>query len=390
MLFGFPFFLLLPIFLQVETTTYSIIYRALCVLLMFFLLFSAKTKSLKDDSITNSFILIMTFWILILLRILVDFEIKGFSKSSFIKLNPVQVYLFAFFLSLLPIVVLYLNRFRIRISDYNTQIINILILYGVVILFGLYLNYGQNVQKIFFERTELAYGAQTGFHPLNPISIGRAGAIILMVGLYYFLVNKNNKYIKNFLLICLGTTILLLGGSRGPVISVIIALVLILLLSRKHFNKFKFMLLVIVIVILAFQLNFQDELSVMKRFEASSYSAELSRTLIWKSAFEYFLISPLIGYSIIDKFGHYPHNIYLEALMSVGLLGSLPFFIILKKILSNIKYLLKSAELNVLDIMLLMYLLFVAASGSLYYTPELWVLISLNLFGFRGRQQIGR
>lgn len=380
MLFGFPIIMLIPIVLRTDTTPYSIAFRGFCVLLMLYLFFSPIRNNKENKKVFSSFLLLLLFWIILLIRIIFDFEFTNVLRQDNLVLNPIQVYLFAIFLSLIPIIVIYKNRYFISIEKIENNIFKITIVSALSVLVGLIINYGTNFSKIFLERTELFYGAETGIHPLNPISISRVGSIVVLLTINKFFLNKNLSRLFFFLSLFLGMSLLLLGGSRGPFISTFIILFILFVTYRNKYSAKKLLFYSLIIFVILFQLINIEELSLVKRFDNPIYGKDPTRAEIWDAAFDYFLKSPVWGYSIVDKFGIYPHNIYLETLMAVGLLGTLPFIFIITRIIKIFIKEFKKGSLTNLMTITLVYLLFASSSGSLYYTPELWVLIPILLF----------
>lgn len=379
MLFGFPFSLLVPIGLNVSTTPYSILYRSFCVFLMVILLLAPRKREKEENRAKNAFVLLMIFWAILLLRIYYDFEFTNVLKQPNVLLNSTQVYLFAIFLSLFPIIVIYKNKHFINFQ-YIEKYLNVgIALYALSILLGIFLNFNTNFLNIIFERTELFYGSDFGPHPLNPISISRAGSIIFLISVNRLLINKE-KVLVMILFLITGLFLLLLGSSRGPFISTSI-IVLILLYTKSSLKKILGLLLILFLIYLIF-ISFVnlEELGIFKRFESPNYGNDPTRGEIWEAALNYFLKSPLIGYSIVDKFGIYPHNIFLEVLMSIGLVGAIPFFITISESLIKSLKILSKSQNNSFALLFLCQFFFSLSSGSLYYNPEFWVLISLVLF----------
>ncbi|BDQ01738.1 MAG: hypothetical protein KatS3mg037_0313 [Ignavibacterium sp.] len=380
MLFGFPIIMLIPIALRTNTTPYSIAFRGFCVLLMLYLFFSPIRNDKENKKVFSSFLLLLMFWIILLIRIIFDFEFTNVLRQDNLVLNPIQVYLFAIFLSLIPIIVIYKNRYLISIEKVENSIFKIAIVSALSVLVGLIMNYGTNFSKIFLERTELSYGAETGVHPLNPISISRAGSIVILLTINQFFLNKSLNRLYLLLSLCLGFSLLLLGGSRGPFISTFIILFILFVTYRNKYSAKRLLFYSLIVFVILFHLINIEELSIVKRFDNPIYGKDPTRAEIWDAAFDYFMKSPVWGYSIVDKFGIYPHNIYLETLMAVGLLGTLPFIFIITRIIKIFIKEFKKGSLTNLMTITLAYLLFASSSGSLYYTPELWVLIPILLF----------
>lgn len=101
------------------------------------------------------------------------------------------------------------------------------------------------------------------------------------------------------------------------------------------------------------------------------------RQAIWKRAWYQFTINPIFGDSIINDVGYfYSHNIFMDALMSVGIVGTIPFLVWFS--LSFWYFIRLPAEskrqLSVLFVAYLAALLLSMTSGGLFTVPEVWIL----------------
>ncbi len=380
MLFGYPIFMLLPIALRSNTTPYSIIFRSFCVLLMIILLFPRTQKIRNNYQVFTSLLLLLCFWIILLVRIVYDFEFSIVRKQENLILNPTQVYLFAIFLSFLPIIIIFKNRHLININKLEKGLEIVLILSGLSVFAGVLIHFGFEFHKILFERTEFFYGSDYGVHPLNPISIGRIGSIIFLFYYNKLLLKQNVIYYKDITLNLLGLFLLLLSGSRGPLLSTVIFLIIISSLKLKFYSKRR-LFLALALFLISFLVLFNiEELSIYKRIDKPHYGKDPTRAEIWSSAIQYFLMSPVFGYSIVDKFGIYPHNILIESLMAVGILGTIPFLIIIFRTFRKSVKIIKSVENTFFSSLFVIYFLFSMSSGSLYFSTEIWILVSIILF----------
>jgi O-antigen ligase len=104
------------------------------------------------------------------------------------------------------------------------------------------------------------------------------------------------------------------------------------------------------------------------------------RDFEWESAINQFLSHPVLGDKYITDYDmYYPHNIYLEVLMSSGVIGGFLFFtglmLVLVKILKVIR--LQQQYLLPFCIVLVLVMFFRLTSGALYMSPDFWVMIGL-------------
>lgn len=156
------------------------------------------------------------------------------------------------------------------------------------------------------------------------------------------------------------------SGSKGPLLAIIITL---LLYFKKHFLRYKLTVLLVILITsflflftnlseafndFFFDKNIRQVTTIIKLAANPSeyvygegYGSFGLRLEFFKETYRLFLKKPLMGYGFggfaeIERFSHkYPHNVPLELLIEVGLLGialvSLLIILIRKK--SRIKWL---------------------------------------------------
>jgi O-antigen ligase len=101
------------------------------------------------------------------------------------------------------------------------------------------------------------------------------------------------------------------------------------------------------------------------------------RVDLWEGALRQFKTNPIFGDSFINNVGNfYSHNIIMDVLMSVGIVGSIPFFIYF---LAPFYYLIrlpseKKRAISVLFVVFLAALMLYMTSGGLFTAAEFWIL----------------
>jgi O-Antigen ligase len=196
---------------------------------------------------------------------------------------------------------------------------------------------------------------------INPIWIARfVGEIIILL---LFLIDKKRMLLFKYVLIGLLTIVILLTGSKGPLLSLIIAILLVNIMCLKKYiylhdvlkGYFKLLLLLLSIflfvkevVLKLISLDYLKERFIIENSEASY--GNYSRAHLFKMAFEYFVNHPLFGNGI-GSFGYlysghdireYPHNVILEVMSELGILGLIllltPILLTIKKFYKYVKY----------------------------------------------------
>ncbi len=218
----------------------------------------------------------------------------------------------------------------------------------------------------------------------------------------------------------LGIFNLIAGASRGPLISFILLVTVVVLISilSTLFRFVYFLNLKIrardteVLINAPFQFRFKpvihkmmmillgllliftlvnyvkertkidlDHLGISSRlkslFEFDNDGTSMIRVDLWKSAIHQFKTNPICGDSFINNFDNfYTHNLIIDVLMSVGIAGSIPFFIYLLAPFYYFSRLSteKKRAISVLFVLFLAALMLYMTSGGLFTAAEFWIL----------------
>ncbi len=212
---------------------------------------------------------------------------------------------------------------------------------------------------------------------LSPLAIAYSGAlnVSLLVSIFFQKFKKYSfilkiYYITNFLL---SMFLFVLGSTRGAFIVVILA-ILLFIYAQKGMKKVKYIFYIIPIVPLFFLYLNYTESSLLERLTNTVESQDSSgRDVLWSDALYEFGLHPIFG-GKIEVSGIYPHNILLEILMGMGIVGFVLFifFVIIS---------MKSVKLNNMSIYI--YIIFVNGffqymfSGALYASIILFFAMGL-------------
>lgn len=179
--------------------------------------------------------------------------------------------------------------------------------------------------------------SRAGFDKLNPISLGRLGAAVIVLTLVHRRLSASSASIPMRVpIIMLGTAVLALASSKGPLFSLALTLLIWGVATARHAVRILLVLLALPLIVFVglpyFGIEFLD-LPVVARVEKffSDPLADKStilRLLAYHSAWMQFLSSPLIGNALVDNVTrYYPHNALLEAAMAMGVTGLVPLVI---------------------------------------------------------------
>ena len=104
--------------------------------------------------------------------------------------------------------------------------------------------------------------------------------------------------------------------------------------------------------------------------EDSAYALALKEFLISPIWGHYFRYSTVQGYF----YGHYPHNIFLESLMTMGILGSVPFFYVLYRCVKNTYYAIRDdAPIAVIGLIFIYIFSTLVTSTTMVLLGNFWI-----------------
>lgn len=254
----------------------------------------------------------------------------------------------------------------------------------------------------------LIYSVSTGFRATS-LSVGTptysahlfVQGIAVTVGA--ILSNRFVRYKKIFT-ICIVILLmaLFLSLTRAAWLSLFLLILLSLFFTKipKRYILYVVLGIVLIVTVSFFYLRTDTFIFMLKdRLASDVQKANLSagsialRILLWKSAWSLFLQSPILGigfdnfvivnkttefYNIIKGLGFtdlYVHNVYLQLLAEIGILGFLSFIYLIWRIFKTISNLLKKVGHNSYRFFILGYAgatvlwLFMAITEASLYTP---------------------
>jgi O-antigen ligase len=229
------------------------------------------------------------------------------------------------------------------------------------------------------------------FDTVNPILFGHAGATTIIAALAAWQQSRPTE--RSILLVGagFGAACLLLAASRGPLLSLIVALTVYAYVRRKWGW--------VVLAALA-GASFLPSLLSSDSFElAARFSnieeddSALERLAVQANALQQFLDNPLFGNAFVEPvLGEYPHNLVLESGMALGVPGLLLFLVICIR-----GWLRAIAELRsglvLIPLLFFQYLVAAQLSGALWGASAFW-MSTILLMGYRAevpsRRRAGR
>lgn len=165
---------------------------------------------------------------------------------------------------------------------------------------------------------------------VNPISLAYVGSSFM---LFYLVVAQKSKKIaiEAIVVVPILLFIALKAQSRGMMLStaaVVVIYFLILRGTRKIVFTLIGGLLALAAIIVANPQVIDRALGSISKIGSESDLSTAMRAISFQGAYEQFLADPIFGRWVIElTTNYYPHNLYLESLMAVGIVGSLPLIV---------------------------------------------------------------
>lgn len=234
--------------------------------------------------------------------------------------------------------------------------------------------------------------------------------LLLYVLIFLYCAFKYHK-ITSWMLAALGVIMIALGGSRGPILCVLIfvALNVIKLIWNSH-HKIAIIIVVILALIalsvlyiplLSFVANLMDGMGLKSRFirllMEGSISDDNGRMAIWQAAINMIKENPF-GYGAMGSrhviseviFVGHPHNLILEIFIDYGVVLGGGFIIIAVISLIHLFRLKIEDEWKGLLLIFIGTLSQLFMSGTYWHRPAVWALlaIGMNIYYVRKRERL--
>jgi O-antigen ligase len=368
-LVGYPMLGTLVAFTALPSLAASIPVRASIIIFSLMLMLRSKvvvTKHLR-------FQVIILFWSLYFVRLVWDMFVARIPVAGDFMFN------FIFF-SIVPAVALMHAR---EINE--RRLTDLLFVYGSVTCVLATLAYFTDlaISRSFTEEAEGRLVLDT----VNPITYGHVGVTTLLAAL-----SKSRRctsamdWVSVAAASALGLLAIQLSGSRGPLMSLLICI-----LALACFNKaYRWMLLpFFALILLFFAGAFDESGNLLASRLTSSVQSDNSevRIIMQAGAIQQFLDSPVFGSAIVERqFQDYPHNLFVESAMAMGVIGLVLIIGISIFLLRGVAQKIKGWSL-LLALIALQYFSAAQFSGSISASSPFWVLVALVAPGRKTQAQ---
>lgn len=404
--FSYPITAVVIAYLNLPSTPINIGLKSIYFILSFVVLLLVSYK--QRATIPKLALGILFFYAIYSIRLVFDISVRGIIFNS-------PFYVYSYFLggTLTPILAItfayrYINIYKLtKYSFYFILLANLLILYY---LFAI----GENgsFQEQISSRAQINSDSNekagvTGTL-INPILISYFGGTLVVYSLNFILnrlVPRVNKILL-FACILIGFSSLLLGASRGPFIGTMLMIVLSLGITfHIRRNKAVYLLKILSVAVIMGTVLYRpitnflstNNVSLLIRIEQFAQSRGKNkveyRDVAFRSAFNDFLNSPIIGERYLGTFDNfYPHNIILEAFMATGIVGGFFFAIYFAFFIRSSFVILTSRRFESMQpftIISILCFLLGLTSGGLFSNPDIFILstvttlLPLNKYNFK-------
>lgn len=209
-----------------------------------------------------------------------------------------------------------------------------------------------------------------------------------------------NKHIKTMICALVAIPIVVINGNRGTILIVGMLIFLMMLMSKKT-NNMKKLIIFILLMIIIFNINniakfsldivtqvfkIEDTYSIRNLYNMldskSTESLLGGRYYIYENAMKEIGDHSILGIGVAtfqDKYGYFPHNIFLDVYSTFGLiLGTVYFVYIIVLGVKLYKLSTKDIQVRILFIFMLSNIMKLLFSKTFVYDSTIWLYIALG------------
>ncbi|RWP83420.1 O-antigen ligase family protein [Mesorhizobium sp.] len=220
------------------------------------------------------------------------------------------------------------------------------------------------------------------FERLNPISIGHAGLTTLIAS--YTLIGISQRKILKFAIFAVAVVsavAMSLAAARGPFVALACCILLFPMLRPRFMTMIMGWLLLAGAVLVVATM---DMTPLLEKFHltgtgTAATDSTMARLGSIALSWELFQQSPLFGYGTQLPLYGYPHNMFMEILQTMGLLGMAIFVPVFVKIAMSVKFL-ADRRLVLLPLLTTQAIVGAQFSGSLWGAAFLWIVVTVMIF----------
>ncbi|RKT01342.1 hypothetical protein BCF58_0561 [Chryseobacterium defluvii] len=294
-------------------------YRALALAIMLAVIY-INIRNISDFKSLPLVVLII-YWLALIVRIFSD----NFLRTDYLIQSTSQLWLYVFGICMAALVST-IKSFKY--IDLNKALHVVYISIIVILTITLFSN------QALISNTDNEYRADANV-ALNTISYGNLGVMGMYMSLFMLLKEKHKLLLKIgiILVLILSVYSLLRSGSRGPILSFLVVVFFWFFSKGKNIMTGVGISMILLLVIYLLQdpiLSLMGDISPVIEIrlrETISGSGPDERSLLHDAALKVFYEHPFIGdqFAIFNKNGEYAyaHNIILDSLIALGIIGGI-------------------------------------------------------------------
>lgn len=368
--FGYIFLYSLAIPLSTLNIYFSVPFRIIMFLASLYIIYT-NFETIKKRKLTIIFTAL--FWIFYLIK--ANYSYKSGLLLPKVMNNESKVYLRIIVLNMIPyIAVLSISMSKDIMVKLNKWAFNfLLIIIGISSLYVIFVTHN-------FERS-------SGIFASYYISAGHYGLSLVILSVFYYFQNPQTK-MKSLLGVLIGIFAIFISSARSPMLAAFV----LVLIGLVYLNKVKYWIaLVSFILIFAAGIyflkhtSFSDFAFINRMYDAVFKGDGYGRSDNILKGIAIFKNNIMLGGNILFEDGMHPHNIFVEVLMSMGLVGLILFCLYFKDLL---KFKISSIKEKIYNLPYLLffvqYFVLVLTSYTIYENMEFWsfsaVAVSIILF----------
>lgn len=373
---GFVVVSCLPSLFAINERFFYFSYRLAIFVFSIFILFENRRRIIENFKISFVFTL---FWLYYFIKAYYSFN-NNYYLPEFVQQES-EIYARIFIVNLFPcFALLSINYQKIDFKSLITYLFWILFMTLTInFLYTIfYLNDCSKVSGVFY---------------VYYISSGHFGASLVILS-SYLLVFKTKVEILNrklvFTGLFLGLFAVFISAARSPLLAIAIVGFYFIYLKRKVKYLYWFLLLLFVSIALLYvskQIGHIDNAFVERNYVAIFEGNSSGRESLFSKSFPIIKENLIFGGRVLYEDGMYPHNIFLELVMSGGILLLIIFGLIFYPLIRGIRFFFKfsSSKFYLLPIFAfwIQYFTLAQTSSSIFSNPEFWyfssVIIGISL-----------
>lgn len=331
---------------------------------------SINVEKIKKRKTT--FWVVSLFWLFYLAK-----TIYSFHNYTFLEVTEKQeypIYIRIICLNLIPILALLSISFSEKIAARLTYLVFNFLLIILAISFLYVLFVSKNFNR------------SSGIFASYYISTGHYGLSLIIVSVFYYFQFPKEK-IKSFIGFLLGIFTIFISSARSPVLAAFVILLILLL----YINKIKYWIaLLLFILLFLVSIYYLRQLSIDSEFVERVYIGIFEgnasgRGYYLLKGWDVFKNNIFFGGKTLFEDAMYPHNIFVEVLMSMGIIGFCLFCLYFKDLRKfKVDYFRKNMYYLPYFLFFVQYLVLVQTSYCIFANMEFWyfsaVFISIILF----------